>query len=309
MLLTATAADQTEQSAWETFVGYAELPTRIIFLIIVGLVLRWLVFRAIDRMLKRVTAPPPAERNGNGNGKATEKLRNGLRNGLSNPRQTQRATALGSLLKSLTTGVVGVVIGLMILASLGFDLGPFLASAGVAGVAIGFGAQSLVKDLVSGVFMLLEDQFGVGDYVTMNEVTGTVESVGLRITRLRDDYGTLWSIRNGEVLQVGNKSMSWVAIMPMVQITSDQDVEHASRVIDEVGREVAAANPDTVLEAPVCLGVQQVTGSTITLLVYGQAKREVDRWGIERQLRIGYKRRFDEQGIRMPEVDLYSSSS
>lgn len=333
MPLTTFAVAEAAETAWETFARYAELPARLLGLIALGLVLRWLVFRSIDRMLKRITAPvakkkltveskddsaagtpdgstvvTPGGSTAEKRVRASSKLRNGLRNGLVNPRQTQRATALGSLLKSLTTGVIGVVVGLMVLSTLGFDLAPFLASAGVAGVAVGFGAQSLVKDLVSGVFMLLEDQFGVGDYVVMNEITGTVESVGLRITRVRDDYGTLWSIRNGEVLQVGNKSMAWVAVMISVRLNSDQDVEEASRIVDEVGREVAAAHPGKVLDAPVALGVTQMSGNTTTVLVYGRVRQETDRWGVERDLRIRYKRRFDEAGIRMPEVDLYATS-
>ena len=121
-------------------------------------------------------------------------------------RQAERARTIGTVLTSTFTAFIWIIAIGMILGEFGFDLGPVIASAGVIGVAIGLGAQTLVKDVLSGIFMLVEDQYGVGDLVRVGEVEGAVEKVGLRITTVRDTAGTLWYLRNGEILVVGNKS-------------------------------------------------------------------------------------------------------
>ena len=121
-------------------------------------------------------------------------------------RQAERARTIGSVLTSFFTIFIWVIAGGMIAAEFGFDLGPVIASAGIVGVALGLGSQTLVKDFLSGIFLLAEDQFGVGDSVKVGDVEGVVEKVGLRVTTIRDSQGTLWYQRNGEILVVGNKS-------------------------------------------------------------------------------------------------------
>ena len=116
---------------------------------------------------------------------------------------------MGDLLKSIITGVVVAIVVTMMLAELNYDIGPIIASAGIVGVALGFGAQNLVKDFFAGIFMIFEDQLGVGDSVDLGEASGTVEAVSLRVTRLRDVNGTVWYVRNGEILRVGNQSQNW----------------------------------------------------------------------------------------------------
>ena len=123
-------------------------------------------------------------------------------------RQAERARTIGTVLTSTFSAFVWLVAFGMILGEFGFDLGPVIASAGIVGVAIGLGAQTLVKDILSGIFMLVEDQYGVGDRVDVLDVKGTVEKVGLRITTVRDSNGTLWYLRNGEILKIGNLSQS-----------------------------------------------------------------------------------------------------
>src|SRR3712207_2593896 len=127
----------------------------------------------------------------------------------------------------------------------GFNLGPLLASAGIVGVAIGFGAQSLVKDLIAGLFMLLEDQYGVGDTVDLGEATGVVETVGLRITTVRDARGVLWYIRNGEIVRVGNKSQGWAMVVidiPIGFVSSEQAVDVLRRAANAVAQDPAHTN-------------------------------------------------------------------
>ena len=121
-------------------------------------------------------------------------------------RQSERARTTGSVLTSILKAAVWIIAIAMILGEFGFNLGPVIASAGVIGVAIGLGAQTLVRDILSGIFMLIEDQYGVGDEITTLEIQGVVEKVGLRITTIRDKKGVLWYVRNGEILIIGNAS-------------------------------------------------------------------------------------------------------
>jgi small-conductance mechanosensitive channel len=121
-------------------------------------------------------------------------------------RQSERARTTGSVLTSILKAAVWIIALAMILGEFGFNLGPVIASAGVIGVAIGLGAQTLVRDILSGIFMLIEDQYGVGDEITTLEIEGVVEKVGLRITTIRDRKGVLWYVRNGEILVIGNAS-------------------------------------------------------------------------------------------------------
>jgi moderate conductance mechanosensitive channel len=179
------------------------VPARIAALVIGFFVLRWLLHRVINRMARRTaggTVPGVLARSR----RATKFVEDNL---LSERRQ-QRAETMASLLRSVATTVLSTVLVVMVLAQLGFDILPIVASASIIGVALGFGAQTLVKDFLSGIFMILEDQYGVGDFIDMDKASGTVEAVGLRVTRLRGDDGTIWYVRNGEVMRVGNLSQS-----------------------------------------------------------------------------------------------------
>jgi moderate conductance mechanosensitive channel len=178
------------------------VPARIAGLVIGFTLLRWLLHRVINRLIRRTIG-------GSVPGVLTKSRRAAqfVENNLpSTERRRQRAETVASLLRSTTTIVLGTVLLVMVLDELGFKILPVVASASIIGVALGFGAQTLVKDFLSGIFMILEDQYGVGDYVDMEQASGTVEAVGLRITRLRGDDGTIWYVRNGEVVRVGNLS-------------------------------------------------------------------------------------------------------
>src|SRR5690348_12002300 len=131
---------------------------------------------------------------------------------------------MGDLLKSIVTGVLVAVFGTMILGELGVNIAPIIASAGIVGIALGFGAQSLVKDFLSGVFMIFEDQYGVGDVVDVGVASGTVEAVSLRVTRLRDQSGTVWYVPNGTILKVGNMSQNWARAVVDVSVGYGEDL-------------------------------------------------------------------------------------
>ena len=174
-------------------------PIRIVLLIIAAFVLRRVLHRLIKRTAQRAIDRPLSSRN-----QMTQKLI--VATTLSAERRKQRLSALSSLAQSAVTFVIFAVVILMILAELGYNITTILAGTTVIAVTVAFGLQSIVKDFFSGVFMLVEDQLGVGDYVDMDVASGVVEAVGLRVTELRGDDGTVWYVRNGEVLRLGNFS-------------------------------------------------------------------------------------------------------
>ena len=171
--------------------------TRITFLLLFATLARWLVHKLINRAVEQAIRRPMKSR-------AAEILEDA--SGLPAQRRAQRLRALGSLASSIVTVVILIITAVAVLSELGFNVTTLVAGTSVVAAAVAFGTQSIVKDLVSGVFLLLEDEFGVGDFVDMQLASGTVEDIGLRVTQLRADDGTVWYVRNGEVLRLANYS-------------------------------------------------------------------------------------------------------
>src|SRR5690349_5081727 len=271
-------------------------PVRIIAIIAIALLIRWLLHRGIRRLTattSRAAMPallkPLRER--------PDKQQEAAENTFIPERRRQRAEAIGSVLRSFVTAVVFTMAALLIFGELGFNLGPLLASAGIVGVALGFGAQSLVKDLIAGLFMLLEDQYGVGDTVDLGEAIGVVETVGLRITTIRDMRGVLWYIRNGEIVRVGNKSQGWALVVidiPIGFIPAEEAVGVLKRAAERV-----AASPDhenEFIEPPDVVGVEQLTvdGAVIRTI----AKTTADAQAVvQRELRRALTEALDLAGL------------
>jgi moderate conductance mechanosensitive channel len=283
---------------WREFVDQAEVPARIVFLLLLGVVVRVVVNRLIDRLVAQTAglAPP---KHFFGSERAAKML--STKATLYHERRAQRAQALGSIFKSITTAVTAGIILLMILSTLGQNIAPILASAGVLGLAVGFGAQNLVKDFISGVFMLLEDQYGVGDIVDMGEAIGTVEGVGLRVTRLRGFDGVLWHVRNGEVIRIGNRSQGWSSLTHDVEVAPDENIPQVEELINGVAQAIAEddAFRDKILETPKVVGIEAVTGHSITLRVIGRCAAN-EQFGVLRELRLRLKALFDTEDIRVP---------
>jgi small conductance mechanosensitive channel len=216
-------------------------------------------------------------------------------------RAEQRSKTLDSLLRYATTIVVATLAVLMVLAELGVNIGPLIAGAGVLGVALGFGAQSLVKDFLSGTFMLLEDQYGVGDIIDVGEAVGVVERVTLRITILRDVEGTVWYVPNGEILRVGNKSQLWSRIVLDVEVAYDTNIEAASMVIQRVADEEwrRQRSGATIIEQPELWGVERFDPSAVVIRLAVKT-RPGEQWAAGRALRASLKAAFDEAGIVIP---------
>src|SRR4051812_8702975 len=166
------------------------------------------------------------------------------------------------------------------------DLAPFIAGTSIVGVALGFGAQNIVKDFLAGMFMLLEDQYGVGDVIDFEKATGTVEAVGLRCTRLRDVNGTVWYVRNGEVLRVGNKSQGFAQVVLDIPIDAWADVDRASAAMLDVAKEMAAeeAWAAVFLQEPEVLGVEAMTREETTIRLIARV-RPLEQWRTARELR------------------------
>jgi small conductance mechanosensitive channel len=260
-------------------------PLAIAGLLLFGLVLRWLLHRIIDRVIRRAET-----------GVLPDRV-----NLATSTRRVQRAQTMGSLLKSIVTGVLVAVFGTMILSELGVNIAPIIASAGIIGLALGFGAQSLVKDFLSGVFMIFEDQYGVGDVVDIGEASGTVEAVTLRITRLRDLHGTVWYVPNGEIMRVGNMSQNWARAVIDVAVGYGEDLARVKRVILEVAEDLYQDDEfrELIIEEPEVTGVEMLAADSVTLRVMFKTL-PMEQWAVGREMRQRVKARFDHEGIEIP---------
>jgi small conductance mechanosensitive channel len=272
-----------------------EIPIRVLVIIVVSLVFRAILHKMIDRAVRPMQ-----------NGSVPRILRpfkervehTGLLDAITSERRRQRAATIGSVLKSFVSFVVLVIAFMLILSELGINLAPFIAGTSIVGVALGFGAQNIVKDFLSGMFMMLEDQYGVGDVIDFEKASGTVEAVGLRTTRLRDVNGTVWYVRNGEVVRVGNKSQGFAQVVLDVPIDAAADVQAASAAIAEVAAQMRA-EPEwssVFLGDPEVLGVESLTREETVIRLVARV-RPLEQWRTARELRSRIRERLDRLNI------------
>jgi small-conductance mechanosensitive channel len=268
-------------------------PFAILWLVILGMVGRWLLHKLINRVVARAQS-----------GVLPTKLARGP---FAEPggettvhRRAQRAATMGSLLKSIVTSSIFVVVLIMSISELGYNVAPLIASAGIVGVALGFGAQSLVKDFLAGIFLIFEDQYGVGDSVTFGDVTGTIESVSLRVTRLRDIDGTVWYVRNGEIIKVGNQSQNWSRSVLDIAVGYKEDITRVRRVLKEVAHDLweDEGYRDRIIEEPAVWGVQSLGPDSVVVRVTLKTMPQ-QQWIVAREMRERVKARFDHEGITM----------
>jgi moderate conductance mechanosensitive channel len=213
-------------------------------------------------------------------------------------RAAQRVEALSTVLRSVVAVVIWVIATLLVLGELGVQIGPLLAGAGVVGVAIGFGSQALVRDFLSGVFILVEDQFGVGDVVDVGEAEGVVEAVSLRTTRVRSVDGVLWHVPNGEIRRVGNKSQHWSRALLDIQVAYGTDIPHASDVIKRVADAVWEERDDVIAE-PEIWGVEALGANGIDIRLVVKTRPSA-QWAVAREVRERIAAAFAEEGIEIP---------
>jgi moderate conductance mechanosensitive channel len=270
-----------------------EVPIRIVAIIVVALIIRAIVHRMINRAVRPLRTGdmprilrPFKERVG------TSALLEST--GLLSERRSQRAATIGSVLKSGVSFTILVIVFLLVLSELGIDLAPFIAGTSIVGVALGFGAQNIVKDFLSGMFMMLEDQYGVGDVIDFEKAVGTVEAVGLRTTQLRDVNGTVWYVRNGEVVRVGNKSQGYAQVVLDVPIEAAADIEAASTAMLEVAQQLQAEEgwTEAFMAEPEVQGVERLTREETVIRLVARV-RPVDQWRVARELRRRIRERLD----------------
>jgi moderate conductance mechanosensitive channel len=274
----------------------AETGGRIALIVIVAFVANRLSRRGVKRMLRGLHSGAVQERLGAMRRAAPDAL---LETAETSVRAEQRIEAIASVLRSIVSFVIFAVATFMVLGEIGIDLGPLIAGAGVIGVAIGFGSQALVRDFLSGIFILVEDQFGVGDIVDLDGTTqGTVEAVSLRTTRLRAVDGTVWHVPNGEIRRVGNTSQHWSRSLLDVNVAYDADLDRAQEVL-KAAADALWAEDKGVLEEPEVWGVQELGPHAVTIrLVVKTTPSEQFRIG--RELRRRIKDAFDAEGIEIP---------
>ncbi|MET7383570.1 mechanosensitive ion channel family protein [Streptomyces sp. NPDC005526] len=277
------------------------IPLRIALIVIVVALVRMLAKRAITRVVQHILQPAEEgaqeARRRMGRGPAVLH-RDSSRAG---ERRQQRARTIGSVLSSVVSIVLFAVGVAMVLDQIGIALGPVLASAGVVGLAIGFGAQNLVADYLSGMLIMIEDQYGVGDSVDLGEAVGEVEHVGLRLTHVRDLNGGLWHIRNGEIQRVRNDSQEWARAVLDVAVAYEANLDEVYRVLEETGHAMRQdpAFAGVLLEDPSVWGVQSLDADGV-LVRLAVKTVPLKQWGVTRELRRRVKEALDAAGIDIP---------
>ena len=257
-----------EGNTWEAL-GVAVL--RIIIILAASRVALWIINKTIDRiMLERA--------------------------GKHSVSQARRMTTVGKLLRNVTTYIIYFIAFMLVLSEIGIDLGPLLAGAGVVGLAIGFGAQSLVKDIITGFFIILEDQFAVGDVIQTGQFKGTVEVIGLRTTKILSWTGEVHIVPNGMINEVTNFSVNNSLAVVDVSVAYEADVEQAMQIITETMKEM---KHDDLVKEPEVLGVQLMSASAVTIRVIAECKPNTHSI-IVRKMNKEMKEAFDRHGIEIP---------
>ena len=213
--------------------------------------------------------------------------------------EERRATTLIALLKSVLLYVIYFIAIVSVLTELKVPVAPILAGAGVVSLAVGFGAQNLVKDVITGFFIIFEDQYSVGEYVSLGGVSGIVEEIGLRVTKLRDWNGELHIVPNGQVVQVTNFNRGSSRALVEVGVAYEVDIDKAIEVMERAGQAVAEQMADIIVEAPQVLGVVNFGPQEVVLRMIARTQ-PLEQWRLERELRKKLKEAFDAEGIEIP---------
>lgn len=280
--------------AWlkEFFETY-EVAMSILLIIVVAVFMHWLLRvllrRTVNHIVQGVKRSQAVD--------LTEELSSAPK---LSARAVQRTRTLGAVGRHVITWVTAITALILILSKLGVNLGALLTSAGIVAAALAFGAQNLIKDLLNGIFMVSEDQLGVGDWVTIGEISGTVEDVGIRVTQIRAIDGTLWFIRNGEVLTLGNSSQGWGRALINITVSTENDLNHVESVALEAARSMMKL-PEyarKITGEPEIWGIESAFGDRATLRLAMRTRPEA-QWAVQRGLRLALVRAFDNEGITL----------
>jgi len=258
----------------------------ILIIVIIAAVLARLVRQTVRRVLTTVFEREVSE---------------GVAADLTEAEVAKRIDTLDTLASRTIVAFIAVIALVMILGELNFDIGPAIAGLGIVGIAVGFGAQSLVRDLFTGALILIENQFGKGDVITIAGVTGTVEDLSLRRTTLRDLSGVVYTVPNGEITVASNLTRTWSRVNENVQVAYGTDMARAIEVVNEVGRAMLE-DPDwtgRVIEAPTVLRVNSLDDSGVTIKITGMVKPS-EQWAVAGELRRRLLVAFEKAGIEIP---------
>lgn len=282
----------------QTFIDFmAGKPTQILIVIVASLIARALIVRGIERVANRAIKLNKERANRDDRAPETPEQH------IEQMRREQRARSISQLLRSTITVFLWAIAAVTVMSILGINIGPIVASAGVVGVALGFGAQTLVKDYLAGIFSILEDQFGIGDLVDVGPVVGIVEEVGLRVTRLRDLSGVVWYVRNGEILRVANRSQGWTMAVVDVPVSYDSDLELVKSIVEKVADEMSQDNAcaELIIDRPEYAGVESVSGEAVVIRVTARALPD-NQVAASREIRERMKNALDSAGVTVPVV-------
>jgi moderate conductance mechanosensitive channel len=280
---------------------FIEGPLRVAIIILVAWIVLKVLHRLIAQLADRIAKGDTAPGHGTAGEAAEEHPDDATVRRASPPQATRRlarAKTLAQVLRSITTVVVFIITTLTVLGELGINVTPLLASFSVIGVALGLGAQSVVRDILAGMFMILEDQYGVGDSVNVGEASGVVEAVGLRVTQLRDLNGTVWYVRNGEILSVGNSSQGWSRAVIDVNVGFEEDIDHVEEILEELAAGLRADDEfaDKIMEDPEIWGVETVTQDSVVVRLVIKTYPDQSP-PVAREMRRRIRLRFAREGI------------
>ena len=270
----------------------------VLFVLVGALLVRGILLFGIKRVVTRIVNGAKKKQN-------VEDTQALLMSPLAAVRIVQRTKTLGSVFSNMVTAIIVVLVVLVLFNTLVPDAtGAFALITAAVGAGLGFGAQNVVKDVLSGLFMVAEDQLGVGDVVDLGPATGVVEGVGIRITMVRDVNGTLWFVRNGEILRVGNMSQGWARVIIDLAVPYDVDLDAVQERVLSTARDMAANTKwrSRILEKPEIWGIESISAEAIVLrLVVKTASASKD--DVARELRARLKRSLDEAGVKLPSLN------
>lgn len=273
------------------------VPIRIILILIIAVLIRWLLIVLLRRTVNQVVS-------GVKKSKAVEVTAELAQSPVAAARMIQRTRTLGTVGRNLITWTIVLLTFIIVLDQLGVSVAAIVASAGVVAAALAFGAQNIVKDLLNGLFMVFEDQLGVGDSIQVGDISGTVEAVGVRVTQVRALDGTLWFIRNGEIVQLGNMSHGWGRAIVDIDVSNSVETQTVVSAIEEAAREVVMSQElaRKVVAMPEVHGVQVIHQDYSRYRLSVQTRPDA-RWEVARVLRVAIRERLDRDQIpRGPEI-------
>ena len=295
-LLAAATVPAPSDFDWDAFWAMWGVPIRIVAILVVAVLVRVALHFMIRRVVDQVVNGIKRKQNVDD----TQAL---VASPLAAVRVVQRTRTLGSVLNNLVTVVISAVALVLVLGELDFDVVAIVGAASVVGAGLAFGAQNIVKDLLNGIFMVAEDQLGVGDVVDVGPATGVVEAVGIRVTQIRDVNGVLWFVRNGEILRVGNMSQGWARVVIDLAVPYATDVDAVQTRMLTTAQEMAATPKwaRTVIDQPEVWGLQSIAEEHVVIRIVMKT-RTAERDDVDRELRARLKAATDEMGITLPSL-------